>query len=367
MLVKPFSLPAQVLALSDRKLADCIQYCLFGNAIALRTLGSLKPALLCIVILAVFPGLDISISRVGIDSLAIALTSVNVLYALRCAGGDAATADWLFLGIFLGAGLLTKAYTLALLPLLLVTALIRAVTHPHAGKHTAESCLAASISAVSIGGWWYWNTWQRTGTISGEIFDITTSSFSVAQKLSAAFRMNWLAVADAGAFSHILPGGWSFLWLRSWMYRAFELVALLAELGLLMYSARAVAITGRVGLARALDERVILVVAYALMSLPIAYHSVVVLLTRNMSTAIGWYLYPVVVPEVVLLLLGFRGLFGTHWSLRALECVCILAVALDLYTVHFLLMPYYSGMTARRPFGSLSSIRLVCWQAQWPR
>lgn len=83
----------------------------------MRTLRSLKPALLCIVILAVFPGLDISICRVGNDSRAIALTSV-VVYALRCAGGDAATADWLLLGIFLGAGLLTKSYTLALLPLL---------------------------------------------------------------------------------------------------------------------------------------------------------------------------------------------------------------------------------------------------------
>jgi hypothetical protein len=159
-------------------------------------------------------------------------------------------------------------------------------------------------------------------------------------ELPAAFRMNWLAEADAGAFSHIWVGGWSFLLLRSWMYRAFELLALLAGLGLLRYSARAVAITGRVGLARALDERVILLVAYALMSQPIAYHSVVLLLTRNMATAIGWYLYPVVVPAVVLLFLGFRGLFGTHWSLRALVCVCILAVALDLYTVHFLPMPY---------------------------
>lgn len=134
-----------------------------------------------------------------------------------------------------------------------------------------------------------------------------------------------------------------------------------------MYSARAVAITGRVGLARALDERMILVVAYVLVSLTIAYRSVVVLLARNVINAIGWYLYPVVVPEIVLLFLGFRGLFGTHWSLRAVVCACILVVALDLCTVHFLLMPCYSGMTAHRPLGSLSSIRLVCWQADWPR
>ena len=57
-------------------------------------------------------------------------------------------------------------------------------------------------------------------------------------ELPAAFRMNWLAEADAGAFSHIWVGGWSFLLLRSWMYRAFELLALLAGLGLLKYSAR---------------------------------------------------------------------------------------------------------------------------------
>jgi len=359
LLVRPLSLPSQVLALRIVSLLIVSSIIFLGSAIALRTLRHLKPALFCIVILAVLPGLDISICRIGNDTLAIAITSAVVLYALKCSGSDALLADWLFLGTFLGAGLLTKAYVLALLPLLPITALIRSVTDPHVWKRTAGSCLGGSILAVSIGGWWYWNTWQKTGTISGEMFDLATSSFSVAQKLSTAFRINWLAVADAGAFSHIWVGGWSFLLLRSWMYRVFEFLALLAGLGLFRYAARTVAIAGREGRARALCERVILVVAYALMTLPIAYHSVLVFLIRNIPTAIGWYLYPVAVPEVVLLILGFRGLFGPRWSTRVLLCVCILVIALDLYTVQFLLMPYYSGMIVRRASGSLDSISIA--------
>ncbi len=43
--------------------------------------------------------------------------------------------------------------------------------------------------------------------------------------------LNWLGVADFAFVSHLWLGGWSFLVLRTWMYRTMELIFLTALVG----------------------------------------------------------------------------------------------------------------------------------------
>lgn len=349
LMLERLSLPAQIFVLRILSVVIASSVVFLGYAIARFVLRSRALSLLVAVLLACLPGLYIDICRIGNESLSIALTSAVILCSLKAFRRRSRALDWLLLGMLMGVALLTKTYTVAFVPLPAVVALLRTLRRPKAWKQTAAFCGAAYVAAMAIGGWWYWRTWATTGTLSGEQLHVAAGEFPFVQKLSAAYRVDWRAVVDVGAFSHIWVGGWSFLVVRSWMYRVCELVAVLAAIGLLMLLIRTVGSTPRGRIRRALANPAgILVTAYILMCFAVAYHSLVIFLVQNTSTANGWYLYSVVVPEVVLLALGFTGLFGMKWSPLAMACVCVLAVALDLYTVHFLLMPYYAGMIGHR-------------------
>jgi hypothetical protein len=359
LMLKRASLPAQVLVLRIVSVVIASSVVLFGYAIARRVIRSRTASLLVAVLLACLPGLYVNVCRIGNESLSIALTSAVILCSLRACRRQSGTLDSLLLGMVMGAALLTKAYTVAFLPLIAVMALIRTLRHPHAWKQTVACCGIAYAAAIAIGGWWYWRTWVTTGTLSGEQLDIAAKKFSFAEKLAAVSRMDWRAVGDAAAFSHIWLGGWSFLVVRSWMYRVCEYVAVLAAFGLLVYLIRTVRSARQGRILRALGSpSAVLVTAYVLMCFAVAYHSLVAFLAQKISTALGWYLYSVIVPEMVLLALGLTGLFGKKWPPVALASVCVLAVALDLYTVHFLLLPYYAGMIGHNPSGTLESFHV---------
>lgn len=331
--ISGLSLPARILALRIASVAIGSAVIFLGYAVGLLVLHSRKLAMLAAALLACLPELCLDVARVGNEGLAIVLASAIVLFSLRACRRRSAFLEWLMLGALLGAALLTKAYALALMPLPVVAALIRVIRHPKLLKQAAAWCSASWMAAIAIAGWWYWRTWVVTGTLSGEQLNVVTKNMPLAQKLSAIFHMNWRVVVDSMAFEHIWLGGWSFLVVRSWMYRVCELVVVLALLGLLMQVVRTRA------LAR---PAMILAAACVLMYLAVAYYSLLVFLVQNVSTAVGWYLYVVIVPEVVLLTLGFKR------SPLAVAGVCIMAIALDLYTVHFLLMPYYTGLIGRR-------------------
>lgn len=359
LMLKRLCLPAQVLALRILSVVIASRVVFLGYAASRCVMPTRRPALLVAVLLASLPGLYIDVCRIGNESLAISLSSAVMLCSLRACKRQAGTGTWLLLGMLMGAALLTKAYTLAFMPLLAGVALIRTFRHPDVWKQTVASCGAACVAALAIGGRWYWRTWMTTGTLSGEQLDIAAAKFPFAQKLTAVYRVDWRAVADAGAFSHIWVGGWSFLVVRSWMYRVWEFVGVLAAMGLLVYAIRMVCSRRPERILRALGRpSTVLVTAYMLMCLAVAYHSLVAFLAQNVSTALGWYLYSVIVPEVILLGVGLAALLGRKQSPFAMGSVCILAVVLDLYTVHFLLMPYFAGMIGHRASGSLDTFHV---------
>src|SRR5438094_84843 len=127
-------------------------------------------------------------------------------------------------GALLGAGLLTKAYVLAFIPLLIVVALIRIMRACGARQSAAGLVLGLTLPTTMAGSW-YWRTWQSTSTLSGEQIDVAAARFTVAEKLAAARKVDWIVALDELAFSHIWIGAWSFSGIRSWMYRVFELIA----------------------------------------------------------------------------------------------------------------------------------------------
>ncbi len=311
-----------------------------GYAIACRVM-SWRMALMAAALLACIPGLFIDVCRVANDSLAIALVSCVVLGCFSARG----PLGWILLGGVMGAALLTKAYVLAVAPLLILTGLVRLRNQPW--RRTALLCLSAYLVALAMAGWWYAETWSRTGSLTGEQLQITAAHVPLTQALARLGQMRWIAAADAAAFTHIWIGAWSFLTVRSWMYRIWEGIAVLGVVGLVLRR-----------------PPLIVTSAYLLMVAALVYYSVVMFLARGISTGIGWYLYVVVVPEIVLLCLGLIGVWGQKWSSAAVAAVCILALALDLYTVHFVSMPYYTGLIAHRATGGLESFHVANVQDQ---
>jgi 4-amino-4-deoxy-L-arabinose transferase-like glycosyltransferase len=355
LVVEHRSLPAKLLVLRALSVVLASTVVFLGYGIARCVLGSTAPALLVAIMLAALPGLSIDVCRVGNESLSIALISAAVFTCLRACRRESRVLDWLLFGALMGAALLTKAYALALLPLFAVATTIRILRDRQKWKDTVAFLAASLATALAIAGWWYWCVWTTTGTLSGEQMEIFSARFTIAQKLSAALRMNWRTVADAAVFSHIWVGGWSFLLVRSWMYRICEFIGMLGVTGLLIYAIRRVSGIGRKHDLAEFEKPSVLVTACSLMALALAYDSILIFLVKNITTAIGWYFLAVAAPEFVLLSLGLSELLGEKRSLMVLATVCVFVAVLDLYTVHFLLMPYYTGMISHRPSGGLEA------------
>ena len=358
LLTKPLSLPAKVLVLRILSVALASSVVFLGYAVAVCVLRNRKLALLVAVLLACLPGLFIDICRIGNESLSIVLTSAVILFSLRASKSAAGVREWFILGILMGAALLTKAYTLACLPLLPLVFAIRILQHRGMGKTIAGFALACFLPAA-IAGWWYWGSWVRTGTLTSEQLDVAATRFTLSEKVASISGVNWRAVLDCGAFSHVWVGGWSFLVVRSWIYRIFEFVAVMALVGVLIFIVKSMCRRCQACPSGVAGQNVVLITgAYAFMCLAVAYHSLVVHLVQNTSTALGWYLYSVIVPEVVLLVLGIAALSGIRYASWFVAAVCLFSVALDLYTVHFMLIPYYTGMVAHDSSGSLPGFRI---------
>jgi hypothetical protein len=153
--------------------------------------------------------------------------------------------------------------------------------------------------------------------------------------LESARELPWIKAVDAILFSHIYFGGWSSLTVRSWMYH-------------LLYVAVAVA---AIGLIRAIRRPGVpwLAAVYAAFWAAQLYNVLLLYMSKGLPGSMGWYLYAVIAAEVALFVAGryvaaIAGLIGFG--------------LLDLYTMHFVAIPYYTGMIRHKPNGALAAFHL---------
>jgi 4-amino-4-deoxy-L-arabinose transferase-like glycosyltransferase len=335
-------LPEQVLCLRLLSLTIASLTILFGYAVAREVPAARRSAVLVAAMLACMPALAMDLSRIGNHVLAIPLTSAVLLCALR-AVRRRRTRDWALLGTLLAAALLAKGYALVMVPVVILAAALAAARNRRA---VAGGALALAL-AFAGAGWWYANNLRTTGTIAGEQMDVAARA-GAAEKLAAVGQVQWVRVLDSAAMTHIWIGGWSFLLVRSWMYRVFELLAAASVAGILMMAGRLVR-----------DPRFsVLAGAWLLFCLAMGYFSLTTFLAMHFSAGVGWYLNAIVVAEAVLLACAGTGLAGVRRAGAYVALAALLALALDLYTVHFLLGPYYTGLIRHRPSGALETFHI---------
>ena len=268
-----------------------------------------------------------TLAHVANDWLALPLAIWTLVFMMRAAMSPT-VANLAAAALILSTGLLTKAYFLALVPLLFLIAAIRAKLR--------GAVLPAAVVALCAGPW-YIRNYRLYHVISG--MQEARGGIGPSQVFHAAFALHWPAVIATSIRAA--------LWTANNTFRSFSLgsmnigVALCTAAFLLWVFSR-----------HTLREWV--VVAYsAAFALALAYVTVVVYIgTGNpLSTPSAWYAQVLVSPTLALLLLG---------TVRRPRAGRMLAAAIALFFGYLLastyavkLIPLYAGYAGR---GSLRDI-----------
>ncbi len=296
-----------------------------------RVFRSVLPALLVAILLAMLPELMIDVCRAGNECLGIVLFSWLTLLVLTPESSRTSICT----GIALGLGLLTKAYFLTSVPALLVIYAVRAWRGTDRRARLRQAVLVFGI-AFAIAGWWYVRNRITTGAWSGLLESAKLAHHTPGQFLEAAMQVNWRNAMDSILLSHIWFGGWSSLQVRSWMYHLIFFVIEASIVGVLL-ALRDTEKRKSIGTLAAI---------YGFFWLGQLYNVLLLFMAKGASTSMGWYMYCVVAAELVLLVLGIQTLLPKRFRPWAISILILLAGTLDFYTVTFVSIPYYAGLTA---------------------
>jgi 4-amino-4-deoxy-L-arabinose transferase-like glycosyltransferase len=321
--LKGSSLLAQALVLR------CISVAIASAAIPSAFAASLavaprkSVALGCAALISVMPEFAISAARISNESVAILLFSLLVCIGLRLLVRNPDLPTALLLGTVLGLGLLTKAYFLAAVPPVFLLLICRF-------RRTWKPIVTSAAIAAALSGWWYIRNEVNTGTLTGLAEPVALNGRSLSSLVDATRHVPWLHGIDVTLLSHLYFCGWSGLTLRSWMYHVFFVMAILAVVGVIIHLRRpsVLWLTG----------------IYGFFWIGELYNIWLQYLTKILSGSMGWYMYAVIVPEIVLCALAAPARLRA-WAVSA---AAILFATVDLYAMHCVAIPYYTGLIAHR-------------------
>ena len=293
-------------------------------------------ALGCAAIVTVMPGFALDVARVSNDCLAVVLFTALTWMAVEAFQGRG---NALPLGATLGLGLLTKVYFLTAIVMLAVLVI----------RRSWRVAAGAVVIAAAIAGWWYGRNIMTTGTLSGLSEAVALRGTGVLDMLRKARALPWRTAIDSILFSHLFFGGWSSLKVRSWMYHVFYWFIPFAGIGLVREKRR--------------PEVQALAAIYFAFWIGQLYNVLLIFASKGVPTSMGWYLYAVIGAEVVLCVLGLQQLLPEriqNWA--ALPGVVLFAL-LDLYAMHAVSIPYYTGLIRHRPNGALAAVHIADFRA----
>ena len=356
--------------------------------IARRVLRSEVQALGVTAIIVLLPELMVNVARVGNESLALVCYTAMLAAAVLAVQKPLAWRAWWLMGVALGCGLLTKAYVLSAIPGVIVVAAVSLLSTNHEARKSPRLIpiairLGAALGiAACIAGASYARVHAMTGSWTGVTIDAAVRHVSLAGKLAAIPHVNWRSGLLSILISHVWFGAWSFLRVPIAIYPLAFAVIALAAFGVLRGLLR------RRGAPEERRTIIVLAVFYLCFWAGLLYEVVIDYMVFGVSASAGWYLYATVAAEAVLLVWGLQAFLSARVAISGLA---VGLAALDLYGMHALLMPYYTGFTvhvgkdvhpalgatvAHLPmiFGRLAQLRpdwlnvralLTCWFGYW--
>jgi hypothetical protein len=304
-------------------------------------------ALGAVLMICAMPEFLITATRLSNEALAILLGTASLYFVTRISDPDCPMPllSSLALGAALGFGLLTKAYFLALLiPVAGLYACLWWTRKRWRGKIATQASITFLV-VFAVAGWWYAQAFFMTGSITGEQQAAGAARSSVGL-LHAIFKINWLRVADFALVSYLWLGGWSFLVVRSWMYRILEIVLLSGVAGLLV---------------RRKSVRLIVWVYLSFLltfACAVGFQALSAYRSTGGAGAFGYYAYSIVVAEAVCLLMGITALMPGKSKRFAIPLLTGLFSCLEVFGVCFYQMPYYGGLIGHNPKGTVGALHL---------
>ena len=306
-------------------------------------------------LISIMPGLMTDICRVCNDSLALLLYTVMVYAALLFFEKPRLRTRGLLLACSLGMGLITKAYFLTAVPALAVLVLIN--LRRQKGQNLLVRGGVVFVVAGMISAWWYMRNHMLTGTWSGLMQDVSLKNISFVDLFRKIPEVDWVNAFKSTLLSHIWFGNWSFLQVRSWMYRVYQYMGALALIGFLIYWVRS--------FFRRLPQTLpspgsvlILFSFYGFFCLGISYHVLMTFMANNSSSSAGWYFYALIFPQTLLIMVGLAILLPSKIHKYLIPAATLSFGLLDIYTVHFISIPYYVGLIQHKANGSLETFYL---------
>ena len=289
-------------------------------------------------LLVLLPELMINLARVSNECMAILCYSVVLISAVKAVAESLHWRWWLLLGAALGCGLLTKAYFLTAVPavvLIVAYVLLRGESSGRERLTILLRALAGGALTFAIAGRLYLGIHARTGSWSGQGDDVALRGMSFGAKLAAVPHVNWKSGVVSVLLSHIWFGGWSFLRLPLvWYVMGFAFVAA-GVAGFIVRLARCRYTENQ------RQSIFVLGAFYLCFWGGLGYHVLITYLNQGVSASEGWYLYSLVTAEVVLLIWALQAFFSARLVVTGVVTAAAIA---DLYGVHALLLPYYTGL-----------------------
>lgn len=311
--------------------------------IARSVLRSDAQALAITGIIVLLTELMINVGRVSNESLALVCYTAVLAGAVMVIPKPLNWSGWLTMGIALGCGLLTKAYVLSAVPAVLAVGLASMWSMSREANKGPERfpvvirLAAAMVIAVCIAGAWYARVHAATGSWTGVTMDAALGHVSLAGKLAAIPHVNWKSGFASILISHVWFGTWSFVRVPLAIYLVSFVVIAMSAWGVLRGLMR------RRGAVAERRTIVVLAAFYVCFWAGLLYEVVINYMVFGVSASAGWYLYATVAAEIVLLVWGLQTFVSARIVFAGLAIgVCVL----DLYGMHALLMPYYTGFAA---------------------
>jgi 4-amino-4-deoxy-L-arabinose transferase-like glycosyltransferase len=300
-------------------------------------------------LIIVMPELCINLARVGNEVLSIVLYTA-LLYALVRFPHELPRVRMMpVAGILIGLGLLTKAYFLTAVPAFFLIAIFFMWRWPEHRRRIMLSSLVAALCLVAIAAPWYFHVHKSTGSWSG-LQPATVAPHSLFALLASIPRVNWRSGVLSIVISHVWFGAWSFLRVPKPFYFFFGTVYLLACAGLICMG-------WRIKNNRFQDIPPVALISlclYAFFCLGLAYDILLLFVSVGASSSTGWYMYSLVVAEVLLLYFGLRSALPANIFRWAMPLLVSAFALLDLFGSHFLFIPYYAGLISHDAAGQVS-------------
>lgn len=239
------------------------------------------------------------------DALANLLGAALLLASLRAVQRGFGRRDWIVVGVFAGAALLTKATTYALIPLALGALLLgRRATGGDLLRDRLRDVALASGLALLIAGWWFvrngltygWNdllaAQRHDIVVEGQLRTAEASGEVLGRTAMVLWQSFW------GVF------GWMGIPLDDQLYLAYGLLVVVAAAGGAFVAARELRQRGWSGLRTGGAGAGVLLVAVALVALALAFYNL------RFVQPQGRYLFPALAAIATLMAWGFASLWG---------------------------------------------------------